>query len=104
VDELKCDSDAGEVLVGIFATNLIRIKHRIGWRRAFFFIGQVMIGNDYVEALVARPVERLVCANAAVDTDDDFVTIGECLFECRLLNAVAFSEAMWNVETGVCAE
>ena len=83
VYELESDADTGEILIRIFATNLVRIEHRESGRRAFFFIGQVMIGDDYVETVVARPVEWFVSANATVDTDDEFVTVGECFLERR---------------------
>src|SRR5215207_4841135 len=92
------------MLVRVFAPGLVWIEHGERGRRACFFVRQVVIGDDHVETHFARPVEWFVSAYAAVDADDEFVAIGESLFECRLLNAVAFSEAMWNVESGVCAE
>src|ERR1044071_9588522 len=42
--------------------------------------------------------------DAAVDADDEFVTISDSFFERGLLNAVTFGEAMWDVRAGVCAE
>src|SRR5689334_7574870 len=64
----------------------------------------MVIGDDHVEAVILRPVEWLMRADAAVDADDEFVTIGDGFFEGGLLNAVAFGEAMWNVKAGVRAE
>src|SRR6185369_8730633 len=104
VHELESYSDAREILVGVFTSKLVRIQHCESRRSAFLLIGQMMIGDDYVEAFITRPVEWFVCANAAVDTDDESVTIGECFLERWLLDAIAFREAMWNVKAGICAE
>src|SRR6185369_1290237 len=104
VDEFESNADARQVLVRILTSNLVRVQYGEGRRRAFFFVGQVMIGDDYVETIVARPVKRLVCANAAIDADDEFVTIGDGFFECGLLNSVTFGEAMRDVKACVCAE
>jgi hypothetical protein len=71
---------------------------------AFFLVGQVMIGDDYVEPVVARPIKWFMRADAAIDTNDEFVAIGHRSFERGLLNAVTFSKAMGDVKTGVRAE
>src|ERR1044071_3802835 len=101
--EFESHADAREVLVRIRAAGLVRIEHGECGRRAFLFIGQVVIGDDNVEAVLGCPVEWLVRADAAVDADYEFVTVSDCFLEGRLLNAVTFSEAMWNVKTCVSA-
>src|ERR1041385_706767 len=104
VYEFESDTDAREVLVRIRAAGLVRIEHRErGWR-AFFFVGQVMISDDDVEIVFARPVEWFVRADAAVDADDEFISVSDCFLECRLLDAVTFREAVWNVEACIRAE
>src|SRR5829696_4460118 len=64
----------------------------------------MVIGDDHVETMIARPVEWFVSANATVDTDDEFVAIGEGLLERGLLNAVTFGEAMRDVKASLRAE
>src|SRR5262249_47328595 len=87
-----------------FATSLIRIQHRKRRRCAFVLVGQMMVGDDYVETVVARPVEWFVGADAAVNADDEFVTFVKGAFECGLLNAIAFGEAMRYVKAGASVE
>ena len=104
VNQFESDSDAGEVLVRVFTPKLIWIEHGKSRWRTFFFVRQMVIGDDHVEPDLARPVEWFVRANAAVNTDHELAAIGESLFECCLLNAVAFGETMRDMKADVCAE
>ena len=54
--QFESDAHAGEILVRIITAELIGIKHRESGRRAFVFVGQMMIGDDDVEAVIARPI------------------------------------------------
>src|SRR5687768_5391965 len=64
----------------------------------------MVIRDDHVEAVVTRPMKRCVSPDATVHTDDQFVTFGDCFFECGLLNAVAFGETVRDVEDGASAK
>ena len=75
MDQLESYAHAGKILVRILAAMLIRIKHGQRRRRAFIFIRQVVIGDDYVEPVRARPMQRLVRAYAAIDADHQLVSI-----------------------------
>src|SRR5688500_8452940 len=81
VNQFESDSDSGQMLVRIFATCLVGIKHGERGRRAFFFVRQMVIGDDHVETDFAGPIEWFVSAYAAVDADYEFVSIGESFFE-----------------------
>src|SRR5215213_5873263 len=101
MNQFESDSDSGQVLVRIFTTNLIWVEHCESGRRALLFVRHVVIGDDHVETVFARPVEWFMSANAAVDADDQRVTIGYCLFDRRLLNTVAFGKAMRDMKADV---
>ena len=68
LDELQRDADAGEVLVRIGAVVALGVDH--GQRRRQRAVGLVMIGDDEVDAEVARALRGLGAADAAVDRDD----------------------------------
>src|SRR5687767_8391703 len=70
VDEFERDADTREVFVRIIAAFLVRIEHGKGWWSAFCLVGEMVIGDDYVETVVVGPVKRLVRSYAAVDTHD----------------------------------
>ncbi len=92
------------MFVRVFATGLVRIQHRERGRGATVFVREVVIRDDHVEVVIACPVKRFVCANAAIDADDEFVTVGDGVLECGLLNAVTFSEAMRDMKARFCAK
>ena len=66
--QLQRDADAGEVLVGIRAVVALGIDHRERRRQRAF--GLVVIGDDQIDAELARAQRRLGAADAAVDRDD----------------------------------
>ena len=67
--QLQRDADAGEVLVRIRAVVPLRIDDR--QRRRQSCVGLVMIGDDQVDAQLARPPRGIGAADAAVDRDDE---------------------------------
>src|SRR6185437_6968583 len=101
VDQFEGDANPGEVLIGITATALIGIQNGIGMWNTFAFIRQVVIGDDYVEAIISRPVKRFMRANAAVNANSKLVTLGYRSLKGGLLNAVTFCEAMGNMKTSL---
>ena len=99
VNQLEGDANARQILIGIFTAFLIRIQHCQRGRCAFFLVRQMMVGDDDVEAIRARPMKRLMRGDAAVDTDYQFVSLTRGLFERILSNAITLCEAMRNVIT-----
>ncbi len=63
-----------------------------------------MIGDDYVEPDLARPVKWFMRTYAAVNTDHEFAAISKSFLESSLLNSVTFGEAMRDMKTDICAE
>src|SRR6185369_1563785 len=104
MDQFECDTYTSKILIGITTTRLIRIEHSECWRSAYSFVRQMMIGNDYVEPVVARPVEGFVRTNAAINANHQLVTFPKCLFQRGLLNSVAFRETVWNVIARFCTQ
>ena len=104
VDEFEGDAYAGKVLIGIVTAALIRIQNGIGGWNTFAFIRQMVIGNDHVESIGSRPVERFMRANATVDANGKVVTFGHGSLKGSLLDAVTLSEAMRNMKTSLRAE
>ena len=49
-------------------------------------------------------MKRLVSADAAIDTDDEFVAISDGLLQCSLPNSITFSETMGHMEAGAPAK
>ena len=94
VNQFISHADSGEILVGIRAAMLIWIQDRVGGRRAFRLIRQMVIRDDHIQSVLVGPVKRLVCANAAIDADHQLVALCGSSFQGRLLNAIPFSEAM----------
>ena len=97
MNQLEGNADAGQILVRIFTAVLIRIQYCQRGRRAFILVRQMMISDDDVEAVCARPMKRFVRRDAAVDADNQFVSFSGSFFERILSNAVTFSEAVRNV-------
>ena len=73
-------------------------------RCALIRIRQVMVCDDHVKAVRARPFERFVCADAAVNADDEFAAVGCGAFEHILPDAVAFSETVRNMKSCLCTQ
>src|SRR5258705_211984 len=104
MDQFESDAHTREVLIGIGTAVLIWIEYRVREWRAFVFVGQGMIGNDYIQALPPGPNKWLVSANAAIDTDDEFVPVSDGLLQRGLLNSITFSETMRDMVTNVTAK
>ena len=66
--QLQRDADAGQVLVGIGAVVPLRVDHRQRLRQ--LGVGLVVVGDDQIDAELARAARRLGAADAAVDRDD----------------------------------
>src|SRR6266550_3930311 len=99
MDQFESDAHTREVLIGIGTAVLIWIEYSAREWRAFVFIGQVMIGNDYIQALLPGPNKWLVSADAAIDTDDEFVAVSDGLLQRGLLNSITFRETMRHMVT-----
>ena len=65
---------------------------------------QMVIGNDEVETEATRGFSRLKGSHASVHGDDEASTVGVGGFQHAGLQAVAFVEAMGNVEAGNAAK
>ena len=61
-------------------------------------VGQVMVGDDEIEAEAARGFSFSEGAHAGVDGDDDADAFGVGRFKHAGLHAVAVAEAMGNVK------
>ena len=72
--QLQRDADAGEVLVGIAAVVPLRVDHR--QRRRQLGVRLVMVGDDQIDAELARAPRRVGAADAAVDRDDQRHAVG----------------------------
>ena len=79
---------------------LIRIQYGERGRRTFVSVGQMMIGDDDVQSLIAGPNQRLVCGDAAIDANDQLVAFVRCFLQRVLPNAVTFGKAMRHVIAG----
>ena len=101
VNELESDAHAGKILIGIVAAALIRIQHGVTRRNAFAFIGKMVIGDDYIESVIARPVEWFVRAYAAVNANGQFIVLSHGSLKRGLLNSVAFSETVRHMKSGL---
>ena len=85
--QLQGDADAREVLVRIAAVVAFGIDD--GERGRQLRVGLVMIGDDQIDAQLARAARRLGAADAAVDRDDQRHPVGVQPFDCRRLQSVA---------------
>ena len=79
VHELESDTHARQILIRIRTTSLVRVKHGDRRRSPMLIIRKMMVGDDNVEAVFARPVQRLVRGNSAIDADDELVTFSDRL-------------------------
>src|SRR5258705_7694145 len=67
MDEFESDSHTSEVLIGVVTSSLVRIENCECRRGALGFIREMVVGNDYVQALVTSPIERVGRPHFAVD-------------------------------------
>ena len=70
MNQFESNADAGEIFIRIVTAVLVGIQDSQSRRCSFIFVRQMMIGNDDVQAIRARPMQRLVRAYAAIDADD----------------------------------
>ncbi len=75
MNEFESHAHSGEIFIRIIASVLIWIQDSQCRRRSFVFVRQVMIGNDNVESISPGPKQRLVRADAAIDADDQLISI-----------------------------
>ena len=97
--ELEGHARAAELLVGIFATVLIRIHNRERFGHAIG-TGQVMIGHDQIDAQTLRGFRGREGANAHVDADDQANARRRGTLDHVVAHVVAFTNAMRDVEVG----
>ena len=97
--QFERDSCAAEGLFRIAAAGLIGIQdgQRVG--DAIVGGGEVVVGDDEIEAEAARGFRFGKGAHAGVDGDDEAHAIGVCRLQHAGLESVAFAEAMRHVET-----
>jgi hypothetical protein len=96
--ELKCDTDTGEMFIGITALGLVRIYDGVSVRISTLGIGYVMVRDDEIQAVFFCPGDRLKTPDAAIDTDDDLASTGFRLFKRRDVDDVAFGKTDGYVE------
>ena len=101
--ELEGDSRAAEVFAGVDTICAVRIEHGKRGRQASGFIGQVMVGDDEVDAESCGGLGRGKGANAGVDADDQTRSGGCRGFDHFALHSVAFAEAVGDVEADIAA-
>ena len=89
--QLQRDADAGQVLVGIGAVVPLRVDD--GERRRQLGVGLVVVGDDQIDAELARAPRRLGAADAAVDRDDQRDAVGVQPLDRRRLQPVAVAAA-----------
>ena len=97
VRELEGDAGAAEMLVRVGAAGLRGVDDRDGFGNAFDAVGQVVVGDDEVEAERFGLVGGGEGADAGVDRDDQANAGGGGLGQADVLDAVAFAEAVRNV-------
>jgi hypothetical protein len=90
--ELERDAHAGQVLVGIRTVVPLGIDDRDGIRQ--IAVGLVVVGDDEIEAQLARASRRVGAADAAVHGDDDLDALGVEPLERGRLQAVAIAEPL----------
>src|SRR5437868_2032147 len=99
--ELESDADTRKVLIRVHAAGLIRIHDGDGRRVAAHLIGKMVIGNDHVQPVIARPLERLEAADAAIDADHERISVLLSLLKCWDIDPIALSESIRHMKTGV---
>ena len=86
LNELQRHADARQMLVRIRAVVALRVDH--GERRRQLGVGLVMVGDDQIDAELARAARGLGAADAAVDRDDERDAVGVQPIDGRRLQAV----------------
>ena len=100
--QFESHARAAELLVGIFASRLIgiddgqRLGHAIG-------TGQVMVGDDQIDAQALRRFRGREGADAHVDADDQANAGGGGALDHVVAHVVAFANAVRHVEVGRAA-
>ena len=102
--ELERDGSAAEAFFGIGAARLIRVEDGEGNGKRVVGVGQVVVGDDEVEAEAARGIGFSKRAHARVDGDDDANAFGLGRFKHARLHAIAVAEAMRNVKADVASQ
>ena len=97
--DFEGDSRAAELLVGIFASGLIGIDDRVRFGNAIRS-GQVMVGDDEIDAEAMRGFRGGEGANAHIDADDEANAGGGGALDHVVAHIVAFANAVRDVEVG----
>ena len=93
---------AAKLLVWILASGLIGIDYRVRFRHAVGS-GQVMVGDDEIDAEAMRGFRGSEGADAHVDADDQANASGGGALDDIVAHIVAFANAVWDVEIGCAA-
>ena len=102
--ELERDGCAAERFFRIRAAGLIGIQDGERGGKRVVRVGQVVVGDDEIEAQPARGFRFGKGAHAGVDGDDEADAFGVGRFEHARLHAVAVAQAMRNVKARHAAE
>ena len=100
--QLQRHADAGQVLVRIRAVVPLRVDD--GERRRQLGVRLVVIGDDQVDAELARAARGVGAANAAVDRHDERDAVGVQPLDRRRLQAVAVAQPLRDEVDDVGAE
>ncbi len=98
--QLQRDADARQVLVRVGAVVPLRVDDRE--RRRQLAVGLVVVGDDQVDAELARAACRLRAANAAVHRDDHRDALGVQPLDRRGLEAVAVLDPLGDEVASPC--
>src|SRR5689334_22072755 len=100
--KLECNRDSGEILVGIFASHLLRIENSETFRQRLAW--QVVVGNDDIDSLTAQLCNWLSCTCAAVTRHDQRrMRIDSCAHS-RFAQVVSILETPRNERNRLRAE
>ena len=100
--ELQRDADAGKVFVRVRAVAPLRVDDR--QRQRQLGVRLVVVGDDEVEAELARPARRLGAPDAAIHRDDQRDAFRVQPLDRRRLQAVAVAQPLGDEVHDVAAE
>ena len=97
VRELEGHAGSAKILIRVRAAGLVGVEDRDGLRDAFALVGEVVVGDDQVQAECGGFACGGEGADAGVDRDDETDAFGGGFIEADVLDAVAFAQAVRNV-------
>ena len=101
--ELEGDSRAAEVLAGVVAARLVGIENGEGGRKTSGRVGEVVIGDDQVDAQSGGGLGGGEGADSGIDADDQPGSGGDGCFDDLAFHAVALAEPVGDVEADVAS-